>query len=385
MSEQISVVLIDQGDNIGAMNEPGAPPGAMPSRTVPAGGTSRLGTESGSRTTADDGEKHKKKNDPTVTDASFTLAGAISKALGGVFLIDNAIKLRDSFIAVTKAVYGLDDAINKVDGSPGTTLGPSTTVSSEPVSSATKAADDFIEGEFEFAGASRKSSPADEVISTALTTRTVLPAIPKGGAVAAGGEAAAAGVAASSGGAGLAGQIAGAAKALGPFGIAAGVATVAIGGTVYAVKTFTDAMHNEAKRLEGVSAELSVAGSMNDVRAELADIRRADLVGPQLARFENARGRLGDASAKVMDQIYAALAKIGDEAVPAILSTAAGVEVVAAWAAEMVAKLDVVSARAGDLQAMGDALGRQAEAAVKRDAAMERFFRGQVEKKALPD
>jgi hypothetical protein len=88
------------------------------------------------------------------------------------------------------------------------------------------------------------------------------------------------------------------AAAAGPAAIAVGALTIAVVGGAVAIKKTFDLMNSEANRLAGLSGALSASTSLNSVRAEFADIRRAQRIGPQLANVNDASGQI---QAKIAD------------------------------------------------------------------------------------
>ena len=107
-----------------------------------------------------------------------------------------------------------------------------------------------------------------------------------GGAAAAGGTAAAAGT------------------VLGPFVVVVLAATAALGALVGAIKLFTNIYEKQAMELQGVSGPIAAAVAQRDVNRELARIRRAEEIGPDVARIFSANTRLQDATYELWTQIY---------------------------------------------------------------------------------
>lgn len=99
----------------------------------------------------------------------------------------------------------------------------------------------------------------------------------------------------------------GLAAAAGPIAAAALPVVVALAGlaaAAYTVKRAFDAIHSEGERLQGYSAELSQAHATSDLRAELADIRRAQRIGPDAARVEDMRSKIMEKVADIGTGIY---------------------------------------------------------------------------------
>lgn len=84
----------------------------------------------------------------------------------------------------------------------------------------------------------------------------------------------------------------------GPVGIALGAVAVAATAAVAGVRLFGAAVQKQTQQLEGYSAAVSMAVSHSDLRRELATMRRAQRIGPEVAKLENIRGRF---DAQMMD------------------------------------------------------------------------------------
>lgn len=144
MAASVSIVLVDGGDDV-ADQANGAAPGAMPSRPVAPSESRPASPGSGSAA----------NKDKSTTDAATALASAISKALGGVALVDAAIRLKQAFDDIYKAVTNLDTAINREqdDGSgvaEGTGAKSKRKTAVEPAARAKADDEDVIDGEFSF-------------------------------------------------------------------------------------------------------------------------------------------------------------------------------------------------------------------------------------------
>lgn len=115
--------------------------------------------------------------------------------------------------------------------------------------------------------------------------------------------------------------LAGFTAALGPAAVvvAAVVASLAtVAAAAYAVKTAFDALHSEGQRIQGYSPELSQAHAMSGLRAELADMRRANRIGPNAARVEDMRSRVMEKVADIGTEVYAKVAELVVKVEPAI-------------------------------------------------------------------
>lgn len=62
------------------------------------------------------------------------------------------------------------------------------------------------------------------------------------------------------------------------------------------IGSFADALTQTARRLASYSGELALAEAQADIRQTLGDLRRAQKLGTDLGRFEDARSRLSDVS-----------------------------------------------------------------------------------------
>lgn len=95
--------------------------------------------------------------------------------------------------------------------------------------------------------------------------------------------------------------------------LAAGVALA-----VEAFSKVTDELNQQVDQLEGYSAQLSQSSAIRDLRLEMANMRRADRVGPDLAVYEDLRGRVEQRLVDLGTEIYAAVAKMVTNLEPAI-------------------------------------------------------------------
>lgn len=175
--------------------------------------------------------------------------------------------------------------------------------------------------------------------------------------------------------------LAGVARAAGPAAIAIGGFAVAVGAGTMAVKGLFDTLSNEVKRLEGVSADVSVAASMTDVRRELADLRRADKIGPDLARFENTRSKLEDKMSDAWTEILKVLLRIFETIEPAVKL---GTDFVGLFAAALDSVLAAIDAVRAELTLADDEDDKRAGAALvaatkRMTEALENFGREKEE------
>jgi hypothetical protein len=149
-------------------------------------------------------------------------------------------------------------------------------------------------------------------------------------------SAAAAGTAARSmlalGSAGSAGAsaLAGLAAATGPVGVGLGILAGAAGAAGVAVRTFAGTAAKEAERLKGLSLSLAEERSLTNVRRQMADLRRANEIGPELARFQTTRSKLEDSLSDLGTEILDVLINLANRFEPAIDAFARYVDLVSA-------------------------------------------------------
>lgn len=139
-----------------------------------------------------------------------------------------------------------------------------------------------------------------------------------------------------------------------------------------AVKGMFDALNSQVQKLEGVSAEVSVAASMTDIRREMADMRRAERIGPDLARFETTRAKWEDKASDLYTEILKVLLKIFEVVEPGVQLAADGIAVVAAGLEKINANIDAFQAR---FTATNEDNKRAAEAQAKASKNLERAIR----------
>lgn len=178
-----------------------------------------------------------------------------------------------------------------------------------------------------------------------------------GAAAGAAGAAGAAAGPAAAGGAGAAGQAAGGLAAVsavaGPLAIAFAAMTAAVVAGGAAVKKLVDVMAAEADRLSGLSADVAGATARSGLRAELADIRRAGRIGPDLAKFEDLRGRGMEKLADIQTELLKIVLQFVTAAEPAINVGIQQLSVIAAGMAVLSdAMLSQLEAAQGNLAAL---------------------------------
>lgn len=101
--------------------------------------------------------------------------------------------------------------------------------------------------------------------------------------------------------------------ATGPLAVAFATTTAAVIAGGVAVKKLADIMHSEARRLAEISGPLAHATAINEIRSEFADLRRAQRIGPDLARFEERLGRGGEAAAEFQTKVLSSLLKLEEK------------------------------------------------------------------------
>lgn len=367
MSTQHEIILIDGGDQV--------TPGGGATETAPMVAppvNPRVEAPGRCRGTPNDAAgpigKQRSANEPSTAQSAAALMKNLTDALGGNQLTSAASQLSRVFNDVSKNAEALGRGL--------------TTPAASPQVSAPSAAPAQVSGPAPDQQPAISPAPSRST-TISLPTRNVdiqrvLPApaarspvgvtVPKPVAItapAAGGATAAEGMAAL-------------AKFAGPAAIAVAGLTAAVAAGVMAVKAFDGALMSEANRLENLSGDISVAASQSQVRSELADLRRAERIGPDVGRFMNARDKLSEASAKVMDEIYALMAKIAAEATPAILATAASVELLATHIAENFLKLELgVAALRQDMNRQIEVAGQLGQNEVKQQQALHRLLSGE--------
>ena len=86
-----------------------------------------------------------------------------------------------------------------------------------------------------------------------------------------------------------------AAGATGALGVAAAAATgvaVALGAVVVAARAYGRLVEEQVSNLQGLSADVAVAAAETQLGRQLGAIRRAERIGPELARAERTRSRV---------------------------------------------------------------------------------------------
>lgn len=202
----------------------------------------------------------------------------------------------------------------------------------------TNPADDFIEGEF-----TPKTSDSK---SLANIGKVVGPQVLEGEVVGGAGALSTEGPAAV---AAMEGELASGATAAGAS--LAGVAavavplTVALGAVVAAVTAFkmglTQAYH-DIESLEQFSGELSSANAMGEVRSMMAEIRRSDRLGPQLAELSDVTSRGQEALYEVGTELMAVFLGYAEEMKPLIEAAITAAKITAAGIPALKEQLDLL-------------------------------------------
>ena len=174
------------------------------------------------------------------------------------------------------------------------------------------------------------------------------------------------------------GEAASMASAAGPAVLALGAFAAGVGLATAAVSSFMSSMKAEAEKLSAYSPELAGATAMSEVRETLAEMRRADQNGPQLAKFEAERSKLETKMYDVMTKIQGAVL---EAVVPAMQVITALPQIIPAAAEVTVDRLTVLADQLiglfADMKAQAAADAKELSKAQKRledimDAAMNR-------------
>jgi len=104
----------------------------------------------------------------------------------------------------------------------------------------------------------------------------------------------------------------------GPVGVASIAITGALGATALALKAFVGAVQRNANDLAGLSTELSAVQAIGGIRREFAQLRRAQQIGPGLARFENLRQQAATQMFDIGTQILDILLQLSQKLEPFI-------------------------------------------------------------------
>jgi hypothetical protein len=239
---------------------------------------------------------------------------AMAKQLGFGKWVDAAERISEAAQAISTSL-GASKALTSMGG------GVEEPILAELVKEGTTAVQASGDGSGLAGAAAQAASSVTRAATTAVADGA---AVAEGAAV--GGAASAAGGAVAGGAAGGASAgltgLAGLSAAAGP----AGIAIAALGATAlaagYAAKQFADAMQAEANKLADWSESLSGAIAESDIARERAELRRADAIGPELAKFEKTRSEVANALYDIKTGVLDALLTAIQPALPAIEVTA---------------------------------------------------------------
>ncbi len=145
-------------------------------------------------------------------------------------------------------------------------------------------------------------------VASSATGRAVGGLLARGAAGAAASGTAAAGASAAGGAAGAT-AAGGALATVAAVAAPVAVAVAAIGTLAVATKALGDTFTGEAAKLRDFSAPLSAVQARREVTTDINLMDRAKRIGPELAQFESAKARLGDAGERFYTQVLELLAK----------------------------------------------------------------------------
>jgi len=201
-----------------------------------------------------------------------------------------------------------------------------------------------------------------------------------GGAAAAAGGAAAGGAAAGAGGAAAGGAaatgvMAGLAAALGPVGITVAALAAAAVATTIAFKLLSSAVKSQAESLAQYSPELSIAQAIGEIRDMQSEMRRAEEVGPGLARMYDQISRFENAFYDIGTSLLKVVVKIFEKLEPFIEFINDTMELIAASIDFMVDSLSVIAnAMTGHLPSAMEGIKEMNESLERIGKALKGFF-----------
>lgn len=401
MAERLEVVWLDGTRGGGASSRGGGAPssgGGGGSSTTSSRNSSAGARETSTRSTSrEDGD-------------SSSIFKDIASTLGFGFLIRSVDKVVDRFESLADAIDFFtgrakgDSGAGVASGGgagaaeipPAREEGPAPSSAGVNPLSGKGGGDDFIEGEF-----TPKTSSGKSLIPSpnALTSPTLegdvvggsgaLPTELAGAATAIEGELV---PAAASAGVSLAGVAA--------VALPLTVALTAAMGAVYAFKMGLDQAYRDIEELEQFSGDLSSANAMGEVRAMMAEMRRADRLGPQLSELSDITSRGQEALYEVQTELMAAFLDYAEEMKPFIEAAITAAKITAAGIPAMKEQVDLMitlwSPMAAFLLGLQDPFTEAGEAikAIKKftqraaealedeepppanDPFLEKFFRG---------
>lgn len=379
MATQHEIVLIDGGDDVGATTDfPTAPPNSAPAVNPRVDGP---------RWKGDPGERSAPGGRPSSVDAASKVVDTINRVLIHSPLLNSAKDLAKAFSDIYTNVENIgrkgQGAPKSPDQSPA--VQPAAPGKSSPAPDAgggslpapkgkAKVTAPVVTPKELMPGGGGMPGPATKAGAPPIPVRP--PPLPAPAASAVTGPAAAATASAAQGMTALTAGLTIAGGAL------AGLTVAAAAGAA-GIKALFDTLGNEVRRLEGVSAEVNVATSMNEVRREMADLRRAEKIGPDLARFEALRGKMEDKMYDLGTEIHAILLKIFEALAPAIETVINGISVAVAALGQVNASIDSLAATMTlSNQDNIVAANANAIATARLATAMKRFVDGQQDQQA---
>ena len=104
----------------------------------------------------------------------------------------------------------------------------------------------------------------------------------------------------------------------GPVGIAVAAVAAGFGVAAIAATKFAQAIESQTNKLAGFSAPLSAAQAQTEISRELALMRRAQRIGPELAAAERLRSKFETAMTDLGTEILGVLLKLLEAATPMI-------------------------------------------------------------------
>lgn len=317
----LEIVFVDEGDKIpvspAAPSSPGTTPQSPSPSASPADQTSQPAGPAPSPT-----KGRAKDKDSELSDFIDTIRDAGQEAA-------SAIGIGDAYKQIDKIVGGILQVIESLTTpQPGSDTGASKDVGNSPAASFPASDSGGSTGSAGSAGplpASSTSAPKGPAASPPMGV--VPPPVQVRPATALPGPAPTppVGTIGGAGGSplGIAGQIA---NALGPAGTAiAGFTAAAVGGAAL-LKIAFDTLNSQVEKLQDYSPEVSGAVAMSEVRSEMATLRRAEKIGPDLASFESTRGRMEEKLSDLGTQMLQSLLNIYKMIEPLVNLVGAGVD-----------------------------------------------------------
>lgn len=199
-----------------------------------------------------------------------------------------------------------------------------------------------------------KGTPVGVIPAGAPVGPSAGTAIGTGGAAAGAGAAGAAGAGGAAAGGATAGSvIAGIAAALGPLGLAVAGLVIVVGASVLAFKALNSLVKSQAEALAQYSPSVSIAGAIGEIREMQAEMRRADAIGPGLAKMYDGLSRIetvfydmGTSVLKIVVKLYEAFEPFIEFATDVLGLIAASLDFIVD-ALKII--IDVATANLGDL------------------------------------